>query len=955
MVCHAINNRRGIDCNMNTFLELVAKDLFVKKQGDMANLTIVFPNKRASLFFNKALVDLTDKPIWSPQYTTISELFRENSELQIGDSIKLVCELYQSYTKVTGSNEPLDHFYGWGELIINDFDDIDKHRADAHKIFTLLSNIHELDGVEYLTEKQQEVLQRFFCNFTLEHNTELKKRFLTIWNKLGEIYDDFKRRLMEQGMAYEGMLYRNVAEGLESDTAATRWNGKRTYVFVGFNLLQEVELSLFSYFQKQERALYYWDYDNYYLKGHEAGKYISQYIRMFPNELPPDYGGYNSFVNKDDVTFISSPTEDLQARYITHWLTPERIKAGSKTAIVMADESLLDTVLHCLPQQVKSVNVTTGYPLEKTAVASFVRIMIASLQRKSYTLHSVNAILRHPFAKYISENAMQLHEDLNTKTVYYPTLDDLAIDENLRYLFTPLTSQQDCKELNSRLIWAVKTIAGQLPAKDDFAKEALYRMYSILNRIENISPDQWSPALYQGILQQIIRSTAIPFHGEPLEGIQIMGILETRNLDFEHLLLLSCNEGKIPGKVNESSFIPFSVRTGYGLTTIDNKVAIYAYYFHRLMQRAHDVHIIYNNATGFGQSGEMSRFMLQLIAEGPFHINRTALIAEQETEAYRPQEKSKTPDMVNNMLKKGYFSPSALGLYLRCPVKFYYKYVANIKDDNESDEEEMDARAFGNIFHKAAELLYQPFVGRTLTASGIDNLLNEKGLITLRRCIDQAFCSELFMIKDNGRKMPRLNGLQTINREMIVTFLKNMLLFDKRRTPFTILATEMSVYDKVTINVEGYAHEIQIGGTIDRQDCYTDEEGVKRIRIIDYKTGKKDRPFNMPAVEDIFCQDKIKLHADYYLQAMMYSGIVSNSTNLPVKPCLVYVQHAAKEDFSADIAINKQPVDDVRDYLPDFNMNVRELIKTILDKNIPFKPTEDRSRCASCIYAAFCC
>lgn len=940
---------------MNTFLELVAKDLFGKLQGNMENITIVFPNKRASLFFNKALVDLIDKPLWSPQYTTISELFRAHSQLQLGDNIQLVCELYKSYIKITKSNETLDHFYGWGELIIKDFDDIDKHRADAKKIFSLLSDIHELDGVDYLTEKQQEVLHRFFKNFTLEHNTELKQRFLKLWNKLGDLYDDFKHRLTEQGIAYEGMLYRNVVEQQEKKSDKEFLKDNRIYVFVGFNLLHEVEISLFSFFQQNKKALFYWDYDHYYMNGHEAGKYISQYMKLFPNELTNIDGAYNNFRKKEDVTFISSPTEDLQARYIVQWLTPERINAGRKTAIVLADESLLDTVLHCLPEQVKSVNITTGYPLEKTTVASFVRIMITLLQRRTYTLHNVNAILRHPLTKCISKHVIQLHQELNNNTIYYPALDDLALDDNLRQLLEPVASLKDCKELNSRLMWAIRHIAMGLSDKEDFVREALYRMYSILNRIDNLSSAQWSPTLYQSILQQIIQSTSIPFHGEPIEGIQIMGILETRNLDFEHLLLLSCNEGKIPGKMNDSSFIPHSVRAGYGLTTIDNKVAIYAYYFHRLMQRAHDIHILYNNTPDLGQSGEMSRFMLQLIADAPFQIKRGTLIAEQETEMYRPQDKPKSSDMIKGLLERAYFSPSALGLYLRCPLKFYYKYVANIKDNNESDEEEMDVRAFGNIFHKAAELLYQPFVGKTITASYIDDLLKEKGNITIQRYVDSAFRSELFMIKDEKRKMPKLNGLQTINREMIITFLKNMLLYDKRYTPFVIRATETPVYAKIALTIEDNLYEITIGGTVDRQDIYVDEDGFKRIRVIDYKTGRKKMAFNMPALEDIFSEEHIKQHADYYLQAMMYSSIISDNVDLPVKPCLVYVQHATSDDSTADIAINKQPINDIREYLPEFNINVKELIQGILNKNMPFKPTKDRKRCEECIYATFCC
>lgn len=938
---------------MFTFLDIVAQDLYAKTGGNFSDTVIVFPNKRASLFFNKALTRLTDKPIWSPQYTTISELFRQYSTMETGDRIKLVCDLYLSYTEVTGANEPLDSFYGWGELMLNDFDDIDKHIADANRVFSLLSNIHELDGIEFLTDKQQQALQRFFSNFSKEHNTELKKRFLQLWNKFGDIYTNYRQRLNAQGIAYEGMLYRDVIENvIRKETTSEDSN---TYIFVGFNLLHEVEMELFSFFKKQGKAMFYWDYDAYYMDGHEAGKFISQYLKYFPNELNADSPAYHNLGKQTEVSFISSPTEDLQARYIAQWLTPERIAAGRRTAIVLANEGLLETVLHCLPPSVKSVNITTGYPLEKSPIASFVRIMVNLLIRRSYSLHNVNAVLRHPFAKYLSPKIEELHQRLNSEIIYYPSLADLSVDDITQRLFAPLANRRDCNEINDRLLWMVQTIAVNIPQEDDLAREALYRMYSILNRIKGVAPTSWSTSLYQGLLQQIIQMTTIPFHGEPIEGIQIMGVLETRNLDFDHLLLLSCNEGNLPAKINDASFIPHSVRVGYGLTTIDNKVAIYAYYFHRLLQRTSDAHILYNTSTSNGHSGEMSRFMLQLIAESPLRITRKALSAGQEASIYLPAEKAKTNDIVGTLVNRGYFSPSALGTYLRCPMKFYYKYVAGISDNTESDEEDMDARVFGNIFHKAAEMLYEPFKGRSVTAEYLDRLLKEKGNATLQRIVDKAFRTELFLLKDNDRPMPRLNGLQTINREMVLTFLRNLLEYDKRHAPFTIIATEEKVEDTVNITVDGKQHDIKIGGSIDRLDSYTDADGVKRVRVIDYKTGRKTKSFNMPSVEDIFDSARIKDHADYYLQALMYSSIVANSQPLPVSPNLFYVQQALQDNFTPILAINKQPILDVREYQQEYNDNVRRLISNILNKEIPFRPTNDIHTCESCPYAPFCC
>ncbi len=942
---------------MKTFLDTVAADLFHKYNGDLSNVTIVFPNKRASLFLNKALANLTDKPMWSPQYTTISELFRQHTSLETGDRIKLVCDLYLSYKKITGSDEPLDRFYGWGELLINDFDDIDKHMADAKKVFALLGDIHELDGVEYLTENQQQVLQQFFSNFSKDHNTELKKRFLKLWSKFYDIYSDFRQHLREQGIAYEGMLYRDVIEHLhdcESDFSAT--TDKRTYVFIGFNLLHKVEMEMFSFYQKQGLAKFYWDYDVYYMKDNEAGKYIKQYLKYFPNELSPDDATYRNFGNQHDITFISSPTEDLQARYIAQWLTPERIAAGRRTAIVLADENLLETVLHCLPPTVKSVNITTGYPLEKSVISSFVRLLSIVLQHRSYTLHNVNGVLRHPLAKYISNNAAELHDTLNDSLLYYPSFRDLSVDENMAELFRPLQNRQDCNELNDRLLWAIKTIANKIPEDDDFLREAIFRMFTVLNRVKNLNPSEWSISMYMSIIQQIVRGTTVPFHGEPIEGIQIMGVLETRNLDFEHLLLLSCNEGKLPAKINDTSFLPHSIRHGYGLTTIDNKVAIYAYYFHRLLQRTSDVHITYNSSTSNGQTGEMSRFMLQMIAESGLAINRQTLMAKQEANIYHPQAKEKTDDIINKLLNINSISPSALGTYLRCPVRFYYNYVANIKDDNDSDEEDMDARTLGNIFHKAAELMYASVKGRPMNTDYIDSLLKEKGNVTLASLTDKAFRSELFQIKDDNRPTPRLNGLQLINREMVITFLKHTLMFDRRyaKNCFTVLDTEQKYYTTIQVTVNGKTHDIKIGGTVDRLDMYVDADGSKHLRVVDYKTGRKKGDFNMNDVADIFNPKNIEKHSDYFLQTLLYSLILSKRYADPISPVLLYVQQSDKESYEPHLFISKECIMDIRNYAQEYEEGVKELVATILDKQIPFTPTPYTDRCDKCPYASFC-
>ena len=304
-----------------TFLEYVAEDLLKKFGTDLSRVTLVFPNKRASLFLNEHLARMADGPLWSPVYTTISQLFRDRSARIVADDIKLVCDLYRIYVQCTGSTETLDHFYGWGMLMLSDFDDIDKNLADATDVFRNLSNIHELDDVSYLTGEQREALKRFFSNFSDDYNSELKKRFLQLWQNFGDIYNRYNAHLQEEGLAYEGALYREVAcnENVSFDAEA--------YVFVGFNMLQKVEQKLFARLEKARKAKFYWDFDRYYMEGanNEAGHYIRQYLDAFPNELfNRDEEIYNNFCQEKKLQFVSASTETIQARFVGHWLQNDR-------------------------------------------------------------------------------------------------------------------------------------------------------------------------------------------------------------------------------------------------------------------------------------------------------------------------------------------------------------------------------------------------------------------------------------------------------------------------------------------------------------------------------------------------------------------------------------------------------------------------------------------------------
>lgn len=946
------------------FLYNIAKDLLQRHGSDLHDVTIVFPNKRASLFLSNALVEQCGKPLWAPRYYTVSELFRSMTTLQIADHIKLVCELHKSYCKVTGKDETLDQFYSWGELMLADFDDIDKHLGDARQIFTLLSNIHELDSVDYLTPDKVEVLKSFFRNFTQDHTTILKQRFLELWNKFYDIYTDYRQSLLSQGIAYEGMLYREVVEDNENDNEnpspslqchcrETASNDTLSYYYVGFNLLTPVEERLIAMTGGKVC------YDN-------------------DNSCPPK-----------DVYIISSPTDDLQARYVSQWLTPKRIEAGRKTAIVLADESLLETVLHCLPDGIR-LNITAGYPLTQASITSLVKAVIDLMQRGSYTLHNINGILRHPLVKHISPRAAELHSKLNKDLIYYLTPEDISIDDNLRQLFAPLSNKDDAAELTERLIWVTKTIAveiqkikheSQQEGNLQLESESLYRTYTLLCRLRTLLTEDdihLTLPLYIRLLNQIISGTTIPFHGEPLEGIQIMGVLETRNLDFDHVLLLSCNEGNMPAHTSDTSFLPHSIRHAHGLTTIENKVGIYRYYFDRLLQRAHDVTILYNNSTTDGKTGEMSRFMLQLIAGGSTSpIHRHSLETTVGVRRGTGAETAKTPEMVKELLRKvsgpavtpdaqGYLSPSALGKYLRCPMNFYYTYVEGIRDEEESDEEELDNRTFGNIFHCAAEMLYKDFEGKNVPSDYMQRLLNEKGHPTLHRIAEQAFRRELFHLEHSTRRTPKMGGLQIINFEIVVTFLLYLLRYDLTLTRPHIVALEQKFTGTIPVTTPEGKVEVRIGGKIDRLDMVTDQKGVRRLRVIDYKTGRLSSQSGMklalPSIEAIFQPQKISSHSDYFLQALLYAAILSDRqscpsaewADMPIATGLLYVQHATAEDYDPLLRIGKSPIDDASEHLAEFTERLSALIAEILNPEIPFRRADNTEQCKNCHLFHFC-
>ncbi len=949
------------------FLKYVAEDILKKHGSDLSDVTVVFPNKRAALFLNEYLAQDAGHPIWAPEYMTISELFKKHSTLIVGDQIKLICEIYKSFTECTGIDETLDHFYGWGELLLADFDDIDKHIADASKVFANVKDIKEFDDLSFLTDEQREILSVFFKNMEKCKDSELKSRFLKLWSHLDDIYVNFRARLRRQDIAYEGMLYRDVAEDKDIDY------GQGTYIFVGFNVIQNVEQEVFTRLKKNGQAKFYWDFDKYYIGnaggpgiGKEAGHYISQYLKYFPNELDSSNAGIYDNLDKDkDISFISATTENIQARYINDWLSEnDRYKHGKRTAIVMCDESLLPTIIHCLPEGVDKVNITTGFPLFQTPIAALVLLMMEmqtsghSIAKDRYRLYSISKVLGHPYACYISDRCTEILAGLKRNKIFYPTASQITPDESTKLLFERKTSNKDLTKWVLDILEIIaRNAAGH--EKDQLFRESLFRTYTLFNRIDGLLEAgdlDVDKITFQKLLYQLINSTSIPFHGEPAEGIQIMGILETRNLDFDHVLILSCNEGNMPKGISDSSFIPYSIRKAYGLTTVDNKVSIYAYYFHNLIQRAEDVTITYNNSTEDGHTGEMSRFMLQLMVESNLKIKRLTMKAGLKQAFMPPKEITKSDAAITALKEMPYISPTAINRYMRCQLQFYYNNIAKITEPDEEDGT-LDSRMFGNIFHDASELIYERFLGirRTIKESDIEDLIKHRGQI--ETAVDEAFRKNAF----GSGGIREYNGLQLINREVIIKYIRRLLEIDKTQTPFEIKGLEFDVYKDFEIKTKNGAATTRIGGRIDRLDLvYDRENNTRRLRVIDYKTGGYARK-SVRSVAELF--DNTAEHskiAEYFRQTMLYSIIINSDDmygmqGIPVSPALLFIQHTHEDDYDPVISIDKEKISDITRYEDEFTARLKGVLDEMFDREVPFRPAEDKSVCAYCPYRNTVC
>jgi len=970
---------------MKGFLKQVATHLFDKHRDNISQLTLVFPNRRGGVFFTNYLNSLVTIPLISPEIITINELFSALSPLHVPDRLSLIFRLYKVYRESTKSNELFDDFYFWGEMLISDFDQVDKYLVNAHDLFTNVTDLKEIDDrFDSLQDDEKERLGNFWKTLSDKEKTPNQQEFIRLWEDLNGVYEKLRASLLNEGLAYEGMLYRCVVEQMIKNEGSL-FDGKH-FVFVGFNALNKCEEELFDYLQNNGKASFYWDYDNYYLEDQtqEAGYFLRKNLIRFPHkDYIPECKALTSSLKTMKIVNIASQVGQAQvagAELISQFSGELNF---DETAVVLCDEELLLPVIDALPENIEKVNVTMGYPLKMTPVFSLVSQLI-DLQKNARNSSGEFSFYNKDVLRVLSHQLVIDFEPLKSKELIdlilkdnaiYLTEKELSGNDLFRQLFVV---PQNILDLSDYFLGILKTVFLHWEKKSDdetnlnlfsakevapdensaIYREYLYQSWLAVNRLKDIlvndgikvfeSDNFVSKEAFFRFLLQYLSGLAIPFDGEPLEGLQIMGILETRTLDFKNLIILSMNDGIMPKISSSGSFIPYNLRRVFGLPTIEEQNAMYAYYFYRLLQRAENVTFVYDSGAGGLFTGEKSRYLYQLQLESPFKISETNMVFSVENIAVQPisiVKDEKVMTRLNNYLnEQRRLSPSAIDKYLTCPLQFYFRYSAGL-DEPEEISEEVDAMIFGTLFHDAMENIYKPFIDKTIDSEIITKIIKNQELIS--DTIITSFRTVYFKGMKADDKVS-LTGRNWLIYEVVKKYVNRLLEVDRKRAPFEIIGLEKKV--QTTISINELKQNVLIGGTIDRIDR---KDG--RLYIFDYKTGSAELSF--PMLISLFDKEN-KTRNKAAFQTLVYSYILHENQHsiTNIHPGIYALRGIFEDDFDPSLRskeIGNQPVEFVA-ISDQFEDHFKILLEEIFNLEIPFVQTENEEHCKYCSYRQIC-
>ncbi|WP_288369320.1 PD-(D/E)XK nuclease family protein [uncultured Algoriphagus sp.] len=943
---------------MIPFLKETAQKL-LDSHHRMEELVVVLPNRRAGLFFTRYLGELIDQPVWMPEVKTIEQVFYGLAENTPADDLTLIFELYELYRQIQEEPEDFDRFYFWGELILKDFNDLDQFLAPAKTLYQNLAEIKAFESdLSFLTPEQRDLISQFWLAFAKQNDQE-KQKFLRFWQILGRLYEDFQHRLKTAGLAYSGQLYRKVAENLD-----TIPRPEKQHVFVGFNAFTLAEERLIGFFVKEFGAEIFWDLDQYYLndKLQEAGLFFRDYHRdsifgkTFPEEIPDRIRH-----QRENIHVHSIPLKTNQANLVGKLL--EEIPAEEaleETVIILPDEQLLFPVLHYLPPQIDKLNVTMGYPVRNAPVYAFLdavldlqRYVKIREERVSFYHKPVTDLLSFPYLLQEDPTHFQeLLDKIKGENLLEIPADLLVGQSELAAL---VFKQVDPSEIFDYLTELITHLALMLQ-EDEVQRSYLFQAFKQLNRIKEIFQSNHSKALkidfVLKLFRQIFRELKLPFEGEPLQGLQMMGVLESRNLDFRRVIICDLNEGSFPPGGGINSMIPFNLRRAFGLPVQEQNDAIYAYTFYRLLHRAEEVHLIYTTAADQGKAGEMSRFLQQMQAELGVAAPEISMVPVGLTPS-KVIEVAKSPQVLNDMEaflaksnpeeKNRPLSASALNMYLDCRLKFYFRYVAGLKE-REEVVTEIDPSTFGTILHNAVEIIYG--LGEGEDSRKIDPHEIKRLRPQVQTAVDQAIRN--FYQLEEGKQMDYSGQLQ-IAREIFVKYLEAILDYDQENGEFTILGVEKNVPASIPVETKDGTVHFALQGVIDRVD---EKDGV--VRLIDYKTGKDDK--KVLSIASLFDRDEKKRNKAA-MQTLLYAYFYQfeqPENRKALKPGIFNIREIYNPEFNPFLQMNGQEIHDYREVEEEFVSGLSAMLGEILNPEVPFSQTEDEEKCKYCAYKEIC-
>ena len=965
--------------NTSSFLAEVADQLYEKHGHHMGELTMVFPNKRTGQVFKQCLAARVTKPIGSPQVLTLEALVEQLSHLSIAPMLTLVFELYQSFQALQPSKEPFERFYGWGAMLLQDFDMLDKYLIKAGLLFANLSEQKELElSYGHLTEAQKAAIRSFWNSFDQGLSTH-QHDFLQLWELLPKVYEQFSKRLLAQGLGYEGLCYRTVCDTLEQGRLALKHH---SLALVGFNALHAAEEKLFAWLKAQVPTDFYWDVDayymederqeaGYYLRAHQHKSYFQQsFTKPFPERIQDSSKSIKFFVVASEVGQAQVIGTQLQA------LIKEQGAQfkPSQTAIVLANEALLLPMLHALPASVQQVSATLGYPLRNTAIYQLLECLLALQVATSQAFcppgylptQAVITILSHPHVRHCDEALTQqtISHLKESSPVYTKQVDLVASSSLYKTLFQSLCPEDDIIQY---LLDSLTLLASYLQEKAapvlSTEKEAGYQLNQQLSRLQQVLVQPPTKVALQDFIQlfrELVTPMQLSLNEESLEEIQVLHMWETRNLDFDNVFILGMNEGAFPASTTQGSFIPYNLRKGHGLPTADTfQASLDAYYFYRLLQRSQNIYITYSTHTLAGNQGEMSRYLWQLLYESDLSIERhfaapaihvhtvNPIIIEKDEQVLQALDKF----VVKPGKEPHRLTPSALNTYLDCSLRFYFQYIAKLREAPQL-QEDTNAMLFGSLLHKVMEALYTP-----LMQQKPHQPIEQEDIAALSPQVAQIVQATFAHTLHQGKQeLAAFQGQHAIAQEVMTKLIQRILEVDKAYAPFELIGLEVGRNELLSMDFE-LDHDRAIGlrGIIDRVDR---KKGV--IRVLDYKTGIGEK--QIEHIASLFDQHVSKRNKAAF-QTLFYAWLFKqHQETAPYKiaPGIINTTSIFEAGFDPRFLAKQAGskaytyIEDITPYQDTFEARLRLVLEELLAPTIPFTQTEDVARCVPCPYRGIC-